>query len=126
MIEIDFTGAKELNAALKRIAADYPKEYRKFLFKEAESLKSRVKLLTPVDTGHLRNGWHQKTQGYSSTVYNNREYSRYVEMGHRVKIHGKFTGGVVEGAHMLRDAIDESKDNFQADAEKILARLFGK
>lgn len=50
----------------------------------------------------------------------------YVEWGHRVKIHGKFTGRVVEGAHMLRDAIDESKDNFQADAGKILARLFGK
>lgn len=127
MIEIDFTGAKELNAALKRIATDYPKERDKFLKIEAEQIKGRAKLHSPVDTGRLRNAW-KRTQpsGGSVEIFNNVEYAIFVEMGHRVKIHGKFTGGVVEGAHMLRDAIDESKDNFQADAKKILARLFGK
>ena len=124
---IQFEGVKELNAALKKIATDYPKERDKFLKIEAEQVKGRAKLHSPVDTGRLRNAWGRtEPAGGSVEIFNNTEYAMYVEMGHRVKIHGKFTGRVVEGAHMLRDAIDESKDNFQADAGKILARLFGK
>ena len=126
-IKVDFEGTKELNAKLKKIVAEYPKERDRFLKMEASLLTGRAKLLTPVDTGRLRNAWKRTAPvGGTVEVYNNTEYAAYVELGHRVKIHGKFTGGVVPGAHMLRDAVDESRMNFQVDAEKILARLFGK
>lgn len=124
---IKFEGVKELNAALKKIATDYPKERDKFLKIEAEQIKGRAKFHSPVDTGRLRNSWKStQPSGGSVEIGTAVEYAMFVEWGHRVKIHGKFTGKVVEGSHMLRDAIDESKDNFQADAEKILQRLFGK
>lgn len=43
--------------------------------------------------------------------------------GHRVKIRGKYTGKVVPGSYMLRDGVEESAGEFQADAKQIIARL---
>ena len=124
-MRIEFDGAKELNQKLKSVAKKYPRERDLFLRGEAEILLSRVKPLTPVDTGRLRYAW-QRTEplGGSVDVYNNTEYGVFVEFGHRVKIHGKYTGTVVPGVFMLREAVDECADNFQADATRLLARIF--
>ena len=124
-MRIEFDGAKELNRKLKSVARKYPRERDMFLRGEAEILLSRVKPLTPVDTGRLRYAW-QRTEpiGGSVDVFNNTEYSGFVEFGHRVKIRGKYTGTVVQGVYMLREAVDACADNFQADATRLLARIF--
>ena len=76
MIDIKFEGAKELNAALKRMIKDYPKERDRFLRYEAEKVKGRAKKLTPVDTGRLRNAWHRtEPAGGSIEIYDNVEYA---------------------------------------------------
>ncbi|MBR1728841.1 MAG: hypothetical protein IJ728_04885 [Selenomonadaceae bacterium] len=59
---------------------------------------------------------------YSNNVY----YGIFVEKGHCVKIHGKFTGKFVPGRHMLRKAIDESKANFLQDGKAILNSIFSR
>ena len=75
-MRIEFDGAKELNQKLKSVAKKYPRERDLFLRGEAEILLSRVKPLTPVDTGRLRYAW-QRTEplGGSVDVYNNTEYA---------------------------------------------------
>lgn len=123
-MRIEFKGADKLNAALKKIAANCPKEIARFMASEAEKVKGRVKAKTPVDTGRLRNSWTSTVSGNTAEIFTPVEYAPYVEFGHRVKIHGRFTGNVVQGRFMLRDGIQESADNFVADAEKILARIF--
>ncbi len=124
-MRIEFDGAKELSQKLKSVSRKYPRERDMFLRGEAEVLLSRVKPLTPVDTGRLRYSW-QRTEpmGGSVDVYNNTEYACYVEFGHRVKYFGRYTGNVVPGVFMLREAVDACADNFQADATKLLARIF--
>lgn len=123
-MRIEFKGTDKLNAALKKIAANCPKEIARFMASEAEKVKGRVKAKTPVDTGRLRNSWTSTVSGNTAEIFTPVEYAPYVEFGHRVKIHGRFTGNVVQGRFMLRDGIQESADNFVADAEKILARIF--
>ena len=123
-MRIEFEGAKQLNAALKKIAANCPKEIARFMRMEAELVKGRVKAKTPVDTGRLRNSWTSTVSGNTAEIFTPVEYAPYVEFGHRVKIHGRLTGNVVQGRFMLRDGVQESADNFAADAEKLLARIF--
>lgn len=122
---IKWTGTKELNAALKRINQQFPRERDLFLMQEAELLSGRTKLKTPADTGRLRAGWSRsEPSGGAIDVYNNVEYAPHVEFGHRIVAYGHDTGRVKEGEFMLRDAVDESREHFQVDASKILARLF--
>lgn len=123
-MNIKFEGAKELNAKLRQMAAQSPYEIERFMRMEAEKVKGRVKLLTPVDKGVLRPAWSSNVNGATAEIFNNTEYAPYVEFGHRVKIHGKFTGTVVPGVHMLRDAIESSAASFQQDAAQIMARIF--
>ena len=60
----------------------------------------------------------------SVTVYNNVHYGIFVEKGHRVKVKGKFTGKVVKGRNMLKNAVEETKANFRQDSMAILNSIF--
>lgn len=124
-MKVEWKGTEKLNAKLKQIVQNYPREKNKFLKQTAEKLLTRTKKLTPADTGKLRGSWQRsEPEGNSIDVYNNTEYAPYVEFGHRIVAFGKDTGKVKEGVFMLRDAVDESSDNFVKDANEILARLF--
>ena len=86
---------------------------------------ARVKPKTPADTGRLRGAWARSAPaGGSIEVYNPVEYASYVEYPHRIVAWGHDTGRVKEGVYMLRDAVEESRGQFVADASRILARLF--
>lgn len=125
MIDIKFTGGKELAKALERAAKEFPKARESFLRMEAERLKSRVVPKTPADTGRLRGGWQVgEVEGDEIEVGNNVEYAAHVEYGHRVKMFGRYTGNVVPGQFFLRDAVEETAAAFPADAQMILARIF--
>lgn len=90
----------------------------------AEKVKARVKKLTPADTGLLRRTWGSSAPaGGSVEVFNNTEYAAHVEYGHRVVVHGNDTGKVVEGVFMLKDAMEDSQEQFYKDAREILKRL---
>ena len=125
MIELKFEGLDRLNHALSKAAGQIPREKLRFLAQEAQLVSGRAKIKTPVDTGRLRAAW-QSTEptGEEIEVYNNTEYAAHVEFGHRQFVFGRDTGKIRQGEHMLRDAIDESVDNFQRDARQILARIF--
>lgn len=119
-------GLDKLVADLEKAAARVPNAKQKFLSREAGLLKGRAMRNTPVDTGLLRGSWKQTpVSGNSVTVYDNVEYGVFVELGHRVKIHGRFTGTFVPGRHMLRKAVDETKASFAQDGRAILNSIFG-
>lgn len=124
IIRID--GLEELASALQKASTRVPNAKRQFLAKEAGILKGRAMKNTPVDTGLLRGSWKQTpASGNSVTVYDPVFYAPFVEHGHRVKIHGKFTGTFVPGQHMLRKAVDETKANFVQDGMAIMKSIFG-
>ena len=123
-MRIEFKGLDKLNAKLKKAAAKIPVEKQRFLSMEGELLLARVKPLTPVDTGRLRYSWEKSMHGDSCEVGNNTEYAPFVELGHRQFVYGKDTGRVTPGVHMLRDAVDDCNDNFAADCQALMSRLF--
>lgn len=117
-------GFDQLEEKLQDILKKSPAIRDRFVAQEAELLLGRVKDNSPVDTGHLRNGWKKTdSEADSCTVYNNVEYAAHVEFGHRVKTKAGFTGKVVPGAKMLHIGLQDSQRTFQKDAAKILKEL---
>ena len=120
-----FEGLDELVEILNKAEARIPNTKQQFLAKEAGIIRGRVIKNTPVDTGLLKGSWKQTpTAGDKVTIYNNVEYSGFVEHGHRIKIRGKFTGRIVAGRHMLKKGIEQSRAQFQQDGMAILNSIF--
>lgn len=76
---------------------------REFLLEMAYRAVAKIKRRTPVDTGDLRKHWEvsnvvRKGNGYEVEIFNNLEYSAYVEYGHRT---GKDLTEWVEGRFMM-------------------------
>ena len=121
---LTINGLDDLQERLENMAKKAPAAGAKFLAHEGELLRGRAVNNTPVDTGNLRNSWKMRLVGINrAEVSNNAEYAAHVEYGHRVKIHGKWTGKVVKGKRMLHKAFDETKDNFTDDAMAILGAI---
>ena len=117
-------GLDELQKRLENMAKKVPAAGAKFLAQEGELLRGRAANNTPVDTGNLRNSWKTRMINPQRVeVSNNAEYAAHVEYGHRVKVHGKWTGKVVKGKKMLHKAFDETKDNFLEDGVAILGAI---
>ena len=91
----------------------------------------RVKHMTPVDTGDLRNNWRhyvlKKGDTYIIVVYNQVEYASFVEKGHRIVVAGR-TVGWVEGKFMLRITMDEMErlapNMWKREIDKEMRGLF--
>lgn len=127
----DVFGFDQLEGKLQEMLNETPKMKDQFVSQQAELLAGRVKDNTPVDTGTLRNGWHQtRASKGTATVYNNTHYAAHVEFGHRIK---KRDGGwakdakgrtrFVPGAKMLHKGLQETEQQFKADAETIMEDL---
>jgi hypothetical protein len=92
----------------------------------------KVKKMTPVDTGDLRNNWKfyvvKKGNTFFIHVYNQLEYASFVENGHRIVVAGQ-TVGWVEGKFMLKLTRDEMEriapNMWKKELEKEMRRIFG-
>ncbi|MFJ8099397.1 HK97 gp10 family phage protein [Lysinibacillus sp. NPDC096212] len=92
----------------------------------------KVKKMTPVDMGDLRNNWKydviKKGETYIIVIYNQLEYASWVELGHRIVIAGK-TVGWVEGRFMLKITEDEMQhiapNMWEIEIAKEMKRIFG-
>lgn len=92
----------------------------------------KVKKMTPVDTGDLRNHWKhyvvKRGMDYIIVIYNQLEYASFVELGHRIVIGGQ-TVGWVEGKFMLKLTMAEMErlapNMWKREVEKGMRGLFG-
>lgn len=92
----------------------------------------KVKKMTPVDTGDLRNNWKffilKKGESFIILLYNQLEYASFVENGHRIVVAGQ-TVGWVEGRFMLKITADEMEriapNMWQKEVDKEMRRIFG-
>lgn len=78
-------GLEELLANLSGLGGNIKESSRKGLERGAKKIQRNAKLLTPVDTGNLRNSIKTKSEinadGAEAQVYTNAEYAPYVEFG---------------------------------------------
>ena len=92
----------------------------------------KVKKMTPVDKGDLRDNWKyhviKKGDIYHIVIYNQLEYASFVEKGHRIVVAGK-TVGWVEGRFMLQlteeDMEKIAPNMWKIEVEKEMRRIFG-
>lgn len=92
----------------------------------------KVKKMTPVDKGDLRQNWKynviKKGDTYIIVIYNQLEYAGFVEDGHRIVVAGA-TVGWVEGKFMLKLTKDEMEriapNMWKIEVEKEMRRIFG-
>ena len=115
-MSVEIEGLDEFNRRLTEAVRRYPRKRDMILSANAELLRGAAARNTPVDTGTLRNAWMRaRPSGGAVEVYNNTEYVRHVEWGHRTK-----DGGLVRGAKMLHNAVKECNDEFQNNLRDIL------
>ena len=92
----------------------------------------KVKKMSPVKTGDLRQNWKsnvvKKGDTYTIFIFNDLEYAGFVEDGHRIVIAGQ-TVGWVEGRFMLKLTMNEMKriapNMWEKEVEKEMRRIFG-
>lgn len=100
--EFEVEGLDELVKKVEKMAGtDFPKEFDNMVKRLAMDLMAQATENTPVDGGDLKMGWEVGELKHSGDtrvieVFNNMDYSDYVEFGHRVP-----GGGFVEGRFML-------------------------
>jgi len=128
----EFEEFKKLRDGVKEFTAASGKIHKKVADRIAQLAIRKVKLLTPVDTGDLRNNWkyHVYKQGdsYKIVIYNQVEYALFVEKGHRIVIAGR-TVGYVDGKFMLELTEQEMERiaprMWEREVEKEMRRIFG-
>ena len=115
---------KELQAML----GDVAKIDAKVLNKAVLAGIRKIKISTPVDTGHLQRSWHftsprSSSNGVESTIYNNVEYAMPVNYGHRVKNKEGKTVGFIKGKFMLEKAMAEVDKALVLEFEKAVKEV---
>lgn len=128
----EFEEVKQLAEKLKELTIASGRIHKKVAERIAQLAIRKVKMLTPVDTGDLRNNWkyHIVKEGdtYKIVLYNQLEYALFVEKGHRIVIAG-LTVGYVDGQFMLELTEQEMERiaprMWEREIEKEWRRILG-
>lgn len=88
--KVDFRELEQLAKTFKQALDERVIErfIREFLLEMAMRAMRKIKKRTPVDTGELRRNWfvgkvERRGDAYVVEIYNNTDYSSFVEFGHR-------------------------------------------
>jgi hypothetical protein len=107
----------QLNSKLKKAKDNIENTTLDCIKGAGNDLISRVKIITPVDTGRLQSSWetevvHQGARHYEMHIYNDARnpdsgtpYAKYVEYGHY-----SVAGNWVEGRFMLNRTLPDTVD----------------
>ena len=109
-----------IKEAIKTISVKYPLEVRKWLIDKAQRLQRKVKLRTPVRTGHLRRNWkisepEKKNGQWVITIYNDVEYAPHVEYGTERQ----------KGRFMLNVSVSELQSEMPDHLYRLLRETIG-
>lgn len=115
--------AENFDAFISKLEKARDKAIKEKFSKEIKQLRriglKQVKQRTPADTGRLRRSWKTGSMARGFTLYNNTEYAKHVEYGHRVRGSTRsFNPKVVPGRYMLRNTIKALKKEI-SDTVKI-------
>lgn len=126
----EFSEVANLKANIIEINKMSHKIHLKVAKRIAQLAIRKVKKMTPVDTGDLRNNWKyhilKKGDTYTILIYNQLFYASYIEDGHRIVVAGK-TVGWVGGRFMLKltkDEMDRIAPNmWKTEVEKEMQKI---
>lgn len=124
--EFKIKGLRKTIKRMKSLDKAYPDFIKGVFHNMGLQTLSKVRKLTPVDTGNLRSKWHVNKPKFSKKeitieIKNNLVYGPPVEYGHRTK-----NGGFVQGKFMLRRAVDEIERDSMTVLENAIVRFVNK
>lgn len=119
-MSFDFTEFKKRALKLEKMQAEYNSFISNFLLKLGIKALGYTKDNTPVDTGHLWEGWKLssvKKEGRNLVIYlsNPVEYAAYVEYGHLTSNRSSW----IDGQFMATLAIDRVKQQMPRKFESM-------
>ena len=132
---MELKGFKKFDKILDEIKTEAPKATERFLMLQAEEMvgdlknKNKNKILTPVDTGLLRDSWQRESEKkitgkkFTQIVFNMTDYAAHVEYGHRI---GRSKTKFVRGRFMLRTAVAMRQIKFYKDLKNFYGGLIKK
>jgi bacteriophage protein of unknown function (DUF646) len=130
---MELKGFEKFDKILNEIKTEAPKATERFLMLQAEEmvgeLKNKNKILTPVDTGLLRDSWQRENgkrltgKKFTQIVFNMTDYAAHVEYGHRI---GRSKTKFVRGRFMLRTAVAMRQIKFYKDLKNFYGGLIKK
>lgn len=123
---------KALDEFTKKLQGAEKSIQKEVVEKSLNELTSRVLAQTirqtPRDTGRLARSWKSKEgvtrkgNRYSKDIYNDTEYSVYVEYGHRTRNHK----GWVPGQFMLTNAVNDISKRADSIVSSVVNSYMGK
>lgn len=110
MADFDYSAFKDMAKSFQKALDERVIErwIREFLLEMAFRAERKIKMRTPVDSGHLRRNWQvgnveKHGNAYVVEIINPVAYSSFVEYGHRNRNHS----GWVEGRFMATISMQE-------------------
>ncbi|MFJ7407072.1 MULTISPECIES: HK97 gp10 family phage protein [unclassified Lysinibacillus] len=128
----EFEEVKQFAENLKELTIASGKTHKKVAERVAQIAIRKVKMLTPLDTGNLRDNWKYRIvkegNNFIIIIYNQIENAPFVEKGHRNVITGR-TVGYVNGQFLLELTEQEMKHliprMWEREIEKEWRRIMG-
>ena len=130
-IRVDVSDLVDLIERLDRL----PEELSDAIEEEMNSLllswERDAVFTAPEDTGNLRRSYRihpaeKEAGGWAIAISNNADYAAHVEYGHRVKVHGQWTGGFVPGRYTLTRSTERASDALPKRIRRAVDKVGGK
>ena len=119
MERIKVSGLDEFLNDIEKLQTEMPRASRKMMNTLGEVVKGEIKMVTPVDTGELRNKNQFKTiSEHEIVVFNNTKYAGHVEYGHRTK-----NGGYVKGQYFMKRGIENAQPKIHLIVKKTIKEV---
>lgn len=130
-IRVDVSELGDLIARLDRLPEDLSDAIEEEMDTLLLAWERDVKMTTPVDTGNLRRSYRvhpteKGADGWAIGISNSADYAGHVEYGHRVKVHGQWTGSVVPGRYMLTRSTERASDALPKRIRRAVDKVGGK
>lgn len=127
----DTTGIKRLVASGRKLDKIFSEEVDSLADKVGKDFYDTARKNQPrPDTGRLAASWSKSKEtvgkhGRALAVENSAPYARYVEYGHKVKVHGKEVG-YVKGRYFLKKSRRQVSKRLSGYYDDMIDRIEGR
>lgn len=116
---MEILGLTNMIKFMDNVNKNFENEGNKLLKRVGTKFLKKVKLKTPVDTGHLRRSWNMEENYFRISIGTNVKYAIYLENGHRTR-----NGGYVEGRYMIKTTVEDIEKDLDEEFEILVENLW--
>lgn len=139
MGRVTVNGLDDFIKDIENMAKDMPEASKKMMNTIGQVVKDEVKIVTPVDTGELRNKTFFRTISPTEViVFNNTSYAAAVEFGHRTRLgmgkkasrlyskKGTRSKKYVQGQYFMKRGVNNAEKKIPAIVRAVVSKVIKK